>query len=318
MSVLLWQGWGFARSVSLRCAFPSPCHGLSLQPFAMSVLLWQGWDFARSVSLRCAFPFPCRGLSLQPFAMPVLLWQGWDFARLSGCAFPFPCRGLSYMTFAECVRLSLSFYTETSSPRAGLGSALSVPIRKTPDFRQAHSASHVTWLGFCSLRFTSLRIPIPLPRAILHDLRRMCQAAPVFPVPKLPVPEQGSALSVPIRKTPDFCQAHSASHVTWLGFCSLFHFAAHSHSPAAGYLCNLSLCLYFCGRVGILLAFQAAHSHSPATGYLTTLPQYAQQVVLFIFIPSAYKSLLLTLPDKNKAGLCPAYCFCCDPVGSPK
>ena len=76
-------------------------------------------------------------------------------------------------------------------------------------------------LGFCSLRFTSLRIPIPLPRAVLHDLRRMCQAAPVFPVPKLPVPEQGSALSVPIRKTPDFCQAHSASHVTWLGFCSL-------------------------------------------------------------------------------------------------
>ena len=135
------------------------------------------------------------------------------------------------------------------------GSALSVPIRKTPDFCQAHSASHVTWLGFCSLRFTSLRIPIPLPRAIfatfryactsvaglgfcslrftslripfpllravLHDLRRMCQAAPVFPVPKLPVPEQGSALSVPIRKTPDFCQAHSAFHVTWLGLCSL-------------------------------------------------------------------------------------------------
>ena len=91
--------------------------------------------------------------------------------------------------------------------------------------------------------------------------------------------------------------------------------AAHSHPPATGYLCNLSLCLYFCGRVGILLAFQAAHSHPPATGYLTTLPQYAQQVVLFIFIPSAYKSLLLTLPDKNKAGLCPAYCFCCDPVG---
>ena len=101
------------------------------------------------------------------------------------------------------------------------GSALSVPIRKTPDFCQAHSASHVTWLGFCSLRFTSLRIPIPLPRAILHDLRRMCQAAPVFPVPKLPVPEQGSALSVPIRKTPDFCQVYSAFHVNWLGFCSL-------------------------------------------------------------------------------------------------
>ena len=101
------------------------------------------------------------------------------------------------------------------------GSALSVPIRKTPDFCQAHSASHVTWLGFCSLRFTSLRIPFLLLRAVLHDLRRMCQAAPVFPVPKLPVPEQGSALSVPIRKTPDFCQAHSAFHVTWLGFCSL-------------------------------------------------------------------------------------------------
>ena len=69
--------------------------------------------------------------------------------------------------------------------------------------------------------------------------------------------------------------------------------------------------------VGIVLApfHFAAHSHPPATGYLTTLPQYAQQVVLFIFIPSAYKSKLLTLPDKNKAGLCPAYCFCCDPVG---
>ena len=67
--------------------------------------------------------------------------------------------------------------------------------------------------------------------------------------------------------------------------------------------------------VGIVLAFQAVHSHPPATGYLTTLSQYAQQVVLFIFIPSAYKSKLLTLPDKNKAGLCPAYCFCCDPVG---
>ena len=78
----------------------------------------------------------------------------------------------------------------------------------------------------------------------------------------------------------------------------------------------LSLCLYFCGRVGIVLAFQAVHSHPPATGYLTTLSQYAQQVVLFIFIPSAYKSKLLTLPDKNKAGLCPAYCFCCDPVGN--
>ena len=96
-----------------------------------------------------------------------------------------------------------------------------------------------------------------------------------------------------------------------------FHFAVHSLSPAAGCLCNLSLCLYFCGWVGILLApfHFAAHSHPPAAGYLTTLPQYAQQVVLFIFIPSAYKSLLLTLPDKNKAGLCPAYCFCCDPVG---
>ena len=79
----------------------------------------------------------------------------------------------------------------------------------------------VAGLGFCSLRFTSLRIPFPLPRAFLHDLRRMCQAAPVFPVPKLPVPEQGSALSVPIRKTPDFCQAYSAFHVNWLGFCSL-------------------------------------------------------------------------------------------------
>ena len=30
-----------------------------------------------------------------------------------------------------------------------------------------------------------------LPRAVLHEFRRMCQAAPVFPVPKLPVPEQG-------------------------------------------------------------------------------------------------------------------------------
>ena len=28
VSVLLWRGWDFARSVSLRCAFPSPCHGL--------------------------------------------------------------------------------------------------------------------------------------------------------------------------------------------------------------------------------------------------------------------------------------------------
>ena len=91
-----------------------------------------------------------------------------------------------------------------------------------------------------------------------------------------------------------------------------FHFAAHSHSPAAGCIMQHSPCQL---TVGIVLAFQAAHSHPPATGYLTTLPQYAQQVVLFIFIPSAYKSLLLTLLDKNKAGLCPAYCFCCDPVG---
>ena len=124
--VLLWQGWDFARSVSLRCAFPSPCCGLSLQPFAMPVLLWQGWGFARSVSLRCAFPFPCRGLSLQPFVMSVLLWQGWGFARSVSlrCAFPFPCRGLSYMTFAECVRLRLSFlYRNFQSPsRARLGS----------------------------------------------------------------------------------------------------------------------------------------------------------------------------------------------------
>ena len=73
--------------------------------------------------------------------------------------------------------------------------------------------------------------------------------------------------------------------------------------------------MFLCDPVGIVLAFQAVHSHPPATGYLTTLSQYAQQVVLFIFIPSAYKSKLLTLPDKNKAGLCPAYCFCCDPVG---
>ena len=33
----------------------------------------------------------------------------------------------------------------------------------------------------------------------------------------------------------------------------------------------LSLCLYFCGRVGVLLApfHFAAHSHPPATGCLT-------------------------------------------------
>ena len=135
---------------------------------------------------------------------------------------------------------------------------------------------------------------------------------------------------------------HSPCQLT-VGIVLAFQ-AVHSHPPATGCLCNLSLCLYFCGRVGILLAFQAAHSHPPATGcilqhspcqltvgivlafqavhshppatgYLTTLSQYAQQVVLFIFIPSTYKSKLLTLPDKNKAGLCPAYCFCCDPVG---
>ena len=88
--------------------------------------------------------------------------------------------------------------------------------------------------------------------------------------------------------------------------------AAHSHPPATGCILQHSPCQL---TVGIVLAFQAVHSHPPATGYLTTLPQYAQQVVLFIFIPSAYKSKLLTLPDKNKAGLCPAYCFCCDPVG---
>ena len=71
-------------------------------------------------------------------------------------------------------------------------------------------------LGLCSP--FRLCIPIPLPRAILHEFRRMCQAAPVFPAPELPAPEQGSALSVPIRKTPDFCQAHSAFHVIRLGF----------------------------------------------------------------------------------------------------
>ena len=33
----------------------------------------------------------------------------------------------------------------------------------------------------------------------------------------------------------------------------------------------LSLCLYFCGRVGVLLApfHFAAHSHPPAAGFLT-------------------------------------------------
>ena len=52
--------------------------------------------------------------------------------------------------------------------------------------------------------------PVPAPRAILHEHRRMCQAAPVLFVPYLPVPEQAPVLSVTVRKTPDRGQAHSA------------------------------------------------------------------------------------------------------------
>ena len=46
----------------------------------------------------------------------------------------------------------------------------------------------------------------------------MCQAAPVFSVPKLPVPERAPVLSGPVRKTPDQSQAHSVFHVIRLGF----------------------------------------------------------------------------------------------------
>ena len=93
--------------------------------------------------------------------------EGFCSLRFTSLRIPIPCRGLSYMNSAECVRLRLSFpYRNFQSPSRG--SALSAPIRKTPDFCQAHSAFHVTWLGFCSLRFTSLRIPY-----------RPCRAGPL-------------------------------------------------------------------------------------------------------------------------------------------
>ena len=62
-----------------------------------------------------------------------------------------------------------------------------------------HSIPKSTWI-----------FPAPAPRAILHEHRRMCQAAPVLFVPYLPVPEHAPALSVTVRKTPDRGQAHSA------------------------------------------------------------------------------------------------------------
>ena len=52
--------------------------------------------------------------------------------------------------------------------------------------------------------------PALAPRAILHEHRRMCQAAPALFMPCLPVPEQAPVLSVTVRKTPDQSQAHSA------------------------------------------------------------------------------------------------------------
>ena len=42
--------------------------------------------------------------------------------------------------------------------------------------------------------------------------------------------------------------------------------AVHSHPPATGCILQHSLCQL---TVGIVLAFQAVHSHPPATGYLT-------------------------------------------------
>ena len=125
------------------------------------------------------------------------------------------------MNSAECVRLRLSFpYRNFQSPSRG--SALSAPIRKTPDFCQAHSAFHVTWLGFCSLRFTSLRIPIPCRGLSYMNFAECVRLRLSFPYRNFQSLSRGSALSAPIRKTPDFRQAHSAFHVTWLGFCSPF------------------------------------------------------------------------------------------------
>ena len=112
------------------------------------------------------------------------VYSGEGFCSPFRLRIPIPCRGLSYMNSAECVRLRLSFpYRNFQSPSRG--SALSAPIRKTPDFCQAHSAFHVTWLGFCSLRFTSLRIPYR-PCQVRQGFRRRlrhpyrpCRAGPL-------------------------------------------------------------------------------------------------------------------------------------------
>ena len=78
------------------------------------------------------------------------------------------------MNFAECVRLRLSFpYRNFQS--LSRGSALSVPIRKTPDFRQAHSAFHVTWLGFCSpFRLRIPYCPCQVRQGFRRKLRHPC------------------------------------------------------------------------------------------------------------------------------------------------
>ena len=121
---------------------------------------------------------------LQGLTVVSSVYSGEGFYSPFRLRIPIPCRGLSYMNSAECVRLRLSFpYRNFQSPSRG--SALSAPIRKTPDFCQAHSAFHVTWLGFCSLRFTSLRIPYR-PCQVRQGFRRRlrhpyrpCRAGPL-------------------------------------------------------------------------------------------------------------------------------------------
>ena len=71
-------------------------------------------------------------------------------------------------------------------------------------------------LGWCSS--VGLRIPCPCATGNLTSVRMMCQAAPVFPVPYLPVPERAPVRSGTERKTPDQSQAHHAFDVIRLGF----------------------------------------------------------------------------------------------------